>query len=73
MKANARIALRGVINYWCGPALRAIVALYGLERRSVSSPNMVMDRLLIGPDRLLIGPTLWKNSASRNSLCFLLY
>ena len=50
--------------------LRAIVALYGLERRSVSSPNVVMDRLLIGPD-LLIGPTLWKNS--RNSLCFLLY
>ena len=70
MKANARIALRGVINYWCGPVLRAIVALYGLERRSVSSPNVVMDRLLIGPD-LLIGPTLWKNS--RNSLCFVLY
>lgn len=42
MKANARIALRGVINYWCDPVLRAIVALYGLERRSVSSPNMVM-------------------------------
>ena len=70
MEANARIALRGVINYRCGPVLRAIVALYGLERRSVSSPNVVMDRLLIGPD-LLIGPTLWKNS--RNSLCFLLY
>ena len=52
-----------VINYRCGPVLRAIVALYGLERRSVSSPNVVMDRLLIGP-------TLWKNSGSRNSLCF---
>ena len=29
-----------LINYWCGPVLHAIVVLYGLEQRSVSSPNI---------------------------------